>query len=578
MLSRFHVTNYALLDEVSIDFTPGLNILTGETGAGKSILIGALGLILGERATTEVIRAGVESATVEGLFEWMVDERRTLPLPDLEVRMDDGSLIIRRDITRDGRSRCTVNGSLVTVSTLKRIGEALVDLHGQHEHQSLLNPRTHIEFLDGFGDVHQERDHVAAAYRHYVDLATALKRLDEDEAATRERRELYQFQLSELRDANVTVGEDDALEREQVVLQNAERLMKAASGVYDVLSQQEDALIDRLGQVVRTLEDIGRIDPSLNEAVVGCRSVRYQLQDVASLLQTYCDRIEHDPQRLADAQDRLSLLNRLKKKYGGSLQAVCVYRDRIASELDRLGGTDVQRTALERELAAARETLTLDSRQLSDKRRRTASRLEARVVAELAELGMKKARFHVRIDWEEDPDGPVVLDGQRYRADVSGMDRVEFLLSPNPGEEVKPLVQIASGGEISRIMLALKTILAESDRIPTLIFDEVDIGIGGRIAESIGQKLRTIAQSHQVLCITHLHQVACWGDTHYIVQKRSTRGRTVTRVERLDDEGRVQEIARMLAGEKVDELAVMHAREILRRASIAGEELAVAKK
>lgn len=570
--------NYALFDELSVEFAPGLNILTGETGAGKSILIGALGLVLGERADTDTIRAGAESATVEGLFEWASDERDALSGLDSGLRPDDGSLLIRREITRDGRSRCTVNGSLVTVSMLKRIGEALVDLHGQHEHQSLLNVRTHLDLLDGFGDLRDERDRVAAAYRQYADLSAALKRLDEDEAATRQRRELYQFQVSELRAADVTVGEDESLERELAVLQNAERLVQAASAAYEALSQQEDALVDRLGQVVRTLEEIERIDPSLHEAVAGCRSARYQLQDVASSLQAYCDRVEFDPQRLAEVQDRLSLLNRLKKKYGGSLQAACEYRDRIAADLDRLGGTDVQRSTLERERDAACETLTHCARQVSDKRRRVASRLEARVVEELAELGMSKTRFRVSIEWEEAPDGPAVLDGKRYRADASGMDRGEFLLSPNLGEELKPLVQIASGGEISRVMLALKAILAESDRIPTLVFDEVDIGIGGRIAESVGQKLKTIAHSHQVLCITHLHQVACWGDAQFIVRKRSARGRTVTRVERLDDEGRVREIARMIAGEKVDDLAVMHAREMLRRASLASDEPALAKK
>jgi DNA repair protein RecN (Recombination protein N) len=565
MLTNLIVQNYALLDEVNIEFSSGLNILTGETGSGKSILIGALGLILGSRATKDAIRSGMDSATVEGLFEWKSDEPM-VPLPeDLDIEIDDRTLIIRRDVTRDGRSRCTVNGHPVTVNVLKRLGEFLVDLHGQHDHQSLLDQRTHINFLDGFGDIKRLKEQVAHAFRHFSGAARALKQLDEENLATRERRELYQFQLEELEKADVYPGEEDALEKELAVLEHAEQLIQVASTAYEALSQREDAVIDQLIQIIRSLEDIERIDVSLSEPVSNARSARYYLDDVVVFLQQYRDRIEFDPVRLDEVQERLEQLKMLKRKYGGTLKEVCVYRDRMADEINRLETADEHRAELEEALEQARKNLTAKAEKLSTARKKTASRMETRVVKELTELGMKKTRFQVHIGWHEVADGPIVIEGKSYQADASGMDHVEFLISPNQGEELKPLVHIASGGEISRVMLALKVILAESDQVRTLVFDEVDLGIGGRIAESIGQKLKLLSQSHQVLCITHLHQVACWGHTHFTVHKESSRGRTVTQINHLDQDGRVQEIARMLAGETVDDMAVTHAREILRR-------------
>lgn len=578
MLSQFRVSNYALLDEVAIQFEPGLNILTGETGAGKSILMGALGLILGDRASTEVIRTGAEGTTVEGLFEWSAGVESLAIPPDMDIKVEDGVLIIRREITRDGRSRCTVNGHLVTVSMLKRLGEMLVDLHGQHEHQSLLDARTHITFLDGYGNTGRQRERVTEAFRTYAESATALKLLDEEILAGQERRELYRYQLTELRDADVSVGEDEDLERERAVLTHAEQLIQMTSSIHEALSQDEGAVIDRLGLMIRTLEDLEQIDPKLKEAVEGSRSARYHLEEVSLFLQHYRDRIEFDPERLAEVQDRMDLLQELKRKFGRTLEDVCAYRDRIAAEMERIETADDRRALLVRELEEICKTLTDEARRLSDTRKRIADRLKNRVIQELGELGMEKTRFQVEITWQENANGPIIIDDKKYHADPSGMDRVEFLLSPNPGEDLKPLVNIASGGEISRIMLALKVILTGVDRIPTLVFDEVDMGIGGRIAESVGHKLKLLARSHQVLCVTHLHQVACWGDTHFTVKKRSTRGRTVTQINHLDEDGRIQEIARMLAGETVDDLAITHAREILRRASRPDQEPVLVKK
>ncbi len=565
MLANLRVRNYALLDEVDIEFTPGLNVLTGETGSGKSILIGALGLILGGRAASGTIRGGARSVIVEGLFEGERDPQLRNLLSEIGVDPEEDALIIRREVGRDGRNRCTINGSLVTVSVLRRLGVLLVDLHGQHDHQTLLNPRTHRDFLDGFEDVRTPKQHVAEAYRRFTDRSKALRQLEEELTATREREELYRFQLDELDQADLTPGEDEELERERAVLEHAEQLIRVASEASEALSEGEDAFVAGLVRVIRSLEEAERIDPSLGEALESVRNVRYQLDDCTDFLRRYRDRVEYDPARLEEVLDRLDLIGRLKRKYGATLKEVAAYRERIAGELDRMDTAEKRRSDLREEVEAARHELAEKAEALSDRRRQVARKLEGRVVAELAELGMGKTGFQVGIAWQETDGGPVRIDGRCFRVDGHGMDRIEFLISPNAGEALKPLASIASGGEISRIMLALKVILAESDRMPTLIFDELDIGIGGRIAESVGHRLNLLARDHQVLCITHLHQVACWGRTHFTVHKQSARGKSVTLVDHLDENGRVREIARMLAGETVDEMALSHAREMLRR-------------
>ena len=564
MLTRFHVRNYALLDEIAIDFRPGLNVLTGETGAGKSILLGALGLILGNRATSDMIRTGADTATIEALFDVAgstINDR--LPA---DIECDEGTLIIRRDVSRDGRNRCTVNGNMVTVSALKQLGNSLVDLHGQHEHQSLLDQHTHITFLDGYGDVRKLLDRTSQAFDTFEARQSELSLIDREIREASERRELYQYQLQELIEANVQDGEDAALECEAVVLSNAELLATESSGLHEMLSERENAIVDQLARVVKSLDDLVLIDPNLNEALESARTARFQLEDTASILQKYRDLVDSDPTRLAEIQDRLELLKDLKRKFGGSLQDVCNYRDRIAEEIKRISSADERRSDQAQSVETARQVLSDTAVLLSKARARVAIQLEKRVVSELSELGMAKTRFKVRITQHLSPEGPVLIEDNQYETDRSGIDSVEFLLSPNSGEDLKPLVSVASGGEISRIMLALKVILAELDRVPTLVFDEIDIGIGGRVAESIGSKLKLLSMSHQVMCITHLHQVACWGDTHFTVSKQEKKSRTITEIQSLNEGERVEEIARMLAGERVNETALTHAREILQRA------------
>lgn len=568
MLANLRVKDYALLDEVNIEFTSGLNVLTGETGSGKSILIGALGLILGGRATSESIRSGEQTAMVEGLFEWEIDQPIQNLLAEIGVEAQGRTLIIRREISRDGRNRCTINGCLVTVAVLKKLGGLLVDLHGQHDHQSLLNPKTHQDLLDGFEDIEELKLNFTDAYECFTGSSELLRELDDKLVATREKEELYRFQLDELNEAGLNLGEDENLEIERAILENAEHLIRVASDVREALSESDNAIVDGIVQSIRLLEESERIDPTLSEALEGIRGARYQLEDAVDFLQRYRDRIEYDPERLEEVSDRLNLIGQLKRKYGPTLDEVLAYRDQIAIQVGSIDTADESRTQILAEVEKARTKLTKRAENLSEGRKLIARKLECRVEEELGELGMEKTGFKVKITWQESDEGPLRIDGHNFRVDAQGMDQIEFLISPNAGEGLKPLINIASGGEISRIMLALKVILAESDRMPTLVFDEIDLGIGGRIAESVGQRLKLLARDHQVFCITHLHQVACCGRTHFTVQKQSTKGRSVTLVDQLDEDGRVQEIARMLAGETVDAMALNHAREMLRRTSV----------
>ena len=565
MLTNLRVKNYALLDKIDIEFGAGLNVLTGETGSGKSILIGALGLVLGGRGTSEVVRTGEQSAIIEGLFEGKLDEPVQLLLNEIGIDADDQILVIRRELGRDGRNRCSINGHLVTVAVLKRLGNLLVDLHGQHDHQSLLDARTHMDYLDGFNDIKEPKKKMAETYRRFIEKLEALEIIENEIAVNQDQVQLYKFQLEELNKANITTGEDENLERERLILENSEQLIHVSSVVCDALSESDNAIVDGLLKLIRLIEEKESIDPQLSEVLQGIRSARYSLDDSLEFLQRYRDRIEYDPERLEEILDRLNLISLLKRKYGSTIEELHAYRNKITKELSQMDNKDERRNRTREELESCRNELAVCGKNLSERRKNIASKLEKRVINELSELGMGKICFEVKVEWEESDDGPLCIEGRNYRVNAKGMDKIEFLISPNAGEMLKPLVNIASGGEISRIMLALKVILAASDRMPTMVFDELDSGIGGRIAESVGHRLKILSRAHQVLCITHLHQVACWGQKHFTVQKQFNHGRSATLVDNLDESGRIQEIARMLAGETVDQMALAHAREMIRR-------------
>ena len=563
MLCRLHVINYALIDDVEIEFGSGLNIITGETGAGKSILIGALGMALGMRASSEVIRTGEDRCVVEGIFELRADHPCRALLVDAGIEVAQGELILRREVLAEGRSRCYANGLAIPVRLLNALGRLLVDLHGQHDHQSLLDADRHIDFLDGFGNLGELREAVETAYHRLVALQEKLAGRQEEARRMQERRELLAFQVEEIDTAAPESEEDARLTRERSVLEHAERLIEIAVQLEMLLYQGEASIADHLGTAVRLVDEAARMDHSLKPPSEELNALRYQAEELARFFTDYAQRVEHNPERLEEITDRLELLGRLKKKYGESLEAVLAYRGHAAQDLAHSDAVDVSLNKIAAEIAEVEAEFSELCGRLSQARAKAARQLSSGIRKALGELGMPRVAFRVNLTQMEDPEGMVVRKGKRFAAGARGIDRGEFYISTNPGEEVRPLARVASGGEISRIMLALKTVLAHTDSVQVLIFDEIDIGISGRIAEVVGKRLKALSHAYQTISITHLPQIAKMADQHFSVRKGAVGKRTVTRVLTLHGEARIEELARLLGGEKISKLTMQHAREIL---------------
>ena len=567
MLKSLYVRDYALIEELEVTFGSGLNVLTGETGAGKSILIGALSMILGERASTDSVRSGARKAVIEGTFDeadtprlnGLLEENAIDPMPG-----GAGRIILRRQIT-DRQSRGFINDTPATLDVMRAVAAELIDLHGQHEHQSLLKTEKHLELLDNFGGLGELR----ATYEEHYARVTALMEERQELAARRERleekRQLYEFQIEEIDRVSPEEGEDERLNAERRKLANAEHLFEATQELYQSLYEVENAVNDRLVVARNELQDLARIDEAFEEQLAEMKSAQISVAEVASFLQDYSARIEFDPERLADIRERVQELERLKRKYGGSLEAVRAHREEIGEEYELAADFEGALSELSEQIAEAQEALSEAAHRLSEKRREVAARIEEAILNELSKLGMPKSRFEVRFSHEEDADGwihPRNGDG-RYAAFRHGMDRAEFYISTNVGEKLRPLRQVASGGEISRIMLALKTILAKSERLPILVFDEIDVGISGGIARKVGRSMHDLASYHQIIAITHLPQIAALGDEHFRVTKQVTDGRTVTQIERLEEEKQAAQVAALIGGEEVTGAALESARELM---------------
>ena len=566
MLSRLHVVNYALIDDVEAEFGPGLNIITGETGAGKSILIGALGLVLGMRASPDVIRTGEKRCTVEAVFYLNAAHPCLRHLSGMGIDADGGELIIRREVFAEGRSRCYANGTAIPARSLQALGKGLVDLHGQHEHQSLLDVDRHIDFLDGYGDLGDLRDKAAEAFSRLTDLQRRLSEAESERERLRDRRELLTFQVEEIQDASPEADEDELLAREQSVLTHAERLIESAVELENLLYQGEDSVQDRLASAGRLLEEASAMDASLASRAEELDGLRYGVEELARFFGDYAQRVEYSPERLEEVTERLELLGRLKKKYGGSLQEVLAYCEQASEELARSDEVDASLEGIRKDLDAARVTLSDLCCRLSEARGKASSRLSAGIQKTLSDLGMAGVRFEVRLARSETADGPVTWQGRRYQAGPKGIEQAEFHISTNPGEAIRPLVRVASGGEISRIMLAMKSVLARTASVQVLIFDEIDIGISGRIAEVVGRKLKDLSQTYQTVSITHLPQIAKMAERHFSVRKTTEGRRTVTRVQSLEGDARAEELAKLMGGEKISEVTLQHARELLEQA------------
>lgn len=558
MLTELYIRNLAVIEHVHVTFRKGLQVLTGETGAGKSIIIDALGLVVGGRASSDSIRHGAEKAEVEASFEL----ERGHPVWDVLRELgiegeEDEPLIIRREITANGKSTARVNGRMVNLTMLKQIGEWLVNIHGQHEHQSLLKVERHLQLLDSFGDqtLKETLKKYEELYQTYRKLHAEWKELTEVNQQNLQMLDLYRFQKEEIEKAELTVGEDECLADEKRKLANAEKLFQAVSLGYESLYGQAGGL-DAIGETMQRLESVAGVDPGQLEPLLEqIRSAYYQLEDAALQLRQYRDNIEFNPERLDEIERRLDLIASLRRKYGSTVEEILHYYERIVQKIGKMENKDERIAELENQLAPTRDKLRQAAEQLHTLRQKCAQKLAEQVERELADLNMERTRFQVKIEHEP----------EAFRLD--GCDTVEFMIAPNPGEPLRPLGKIASGGELSRIMLALKTIFARTDRIPVLIFDEVDTGVSGRAAQAIADKLLAISGDCQVFAVTHLPQVACMADAHYVVQKEVQSDQTFTEVKELDEEARVQELARMLGGVEVTETTEDHAKEMLAMAA-----------
>lgn len=569
MLQYLHITNFALIDDLELSFDTGMNVITGETGAGKSLLMQALGIAVGSRATTDLVRHQAQEAVVEALFDINdYPDQRVVRLLEESGYTPDEELLIRRVIPQTGRSRVYLNGALATVALLRRLGVELLQVYGQHEQQTLLEAEAAQQLLDRFAGLGSRVVEMQRRYTALHEVWNQLQSLTAGKDGLEARRELLHFQSDEIARAELRAGEEETLRQEKTILLNAEKLHQSVLACDQGLATGDDALTDRLGRVMTQLRDCARLDDSLSEVLDLLHSGLAQIEEAALSLRKYGERLTPNPERLEEIETRLALLSRLKKKYGGSVEAVLDQYETLSQELASLEGGEESLAALDQEVETAAEAAWLWAKELSRDRQTAARTLETKMVDELAGLGMPGATFSVRFhpsqERQADAENPF-LRGQA-RLSRKGCDQLEFFLSANPGEPLLPLVNVASGGELSRLMLALKALSVEAKEAPTLIFDEVDAGIGGGVAEVVGRRLKALSAQRQVLCITHLPQIAAFAEHAYTVVKTVTKGRTVSSAKKLSKTEHLNELARMLGGVEISTEAKRHAREMLQGA------------
>jgi len=552
MLKELKIKNLAIIDDLTVRFGSGLNVLTGETGAGKSIIVDALGLALGDRAQSDLIKSGASEASVQAFFEL----KDYSCLPDVGIDTEDG-LLLRRVISSGGKSRAYINDTMVTLQTLSAAGKSLVDILSQHEHQSLLTPEKQRTLLDSYGKLQPDQEKVGSLFHEVQALKNRLTELKEKLRERAHRLDLLKFQIREIDSASLKVGEKEALEEERKILANLTRLTELTAAAYSLLYDSEGSCAEKLAKVVSHLRDISSIDSGMEETLQIVESAMPLIEDASIALGRYRDRFDFEPGRFEAVEDRLDLLRKLEKKYGEDAGAVLAYRDAASEEMQGIESADERLAAIETELRAKEEELFRAAGKLSEKRTKAAGNIEKLISGTLRELAFSDAEFRIDIRKEQDSEG-------NFRVSAAGIDRIEFLFSANPGEPPKQLSRIISGGELSRVMLSLKSILADVDNTPVLIFDEVDAGIGGKTAGSVGKKLDLLSKKHQLLCITHLPQIASRGDVHLRIEKQEKNGRVRVEVKDLSGKDREDEIARMLSG-TVTEISRRHAGELLER-------------
>jgi DNA repair protein RecN (Recombination protein N) len=563
MLKSLHVENIALIDNIDINFEPGLNIITGETGAGKSIIIDALGSAIGEKIAADSLRKGTKKAVTECVFQINSNSDLKSYLLRNDIEDFDSSLILRKESSETGRNRAFVNDTPATNTTLLEIGNLLVDLHGQHEHQALLKTKHHINYLDAFGGYNDLLTEVEQNFNRYIILKDELNKLKQREKILSEKSDLFKFQIEEIKNVNPLRGEDGKLIQEEKLLGNSEKRFQLASEITENLYDKENSIFDNLSQSLNRFEELSRIDPKLENIRKDCEAAQVAVQEIAKFMQSYLQNVEMNPDQLAAIRERLGQFSFLKRKYSKTTDEIIAYKESIERELLLIENHETAIKDKQTEVAKQVEKLSQLCFLLSQRRQATALKLQKLVLEQLNELGMSKAQFAVNIEKVPDEKGIVELSGIHYKTSNLGIDKVEFFIVANPGEDLKPLARVASGGEISRIMLALKSSLAKVDKISVLIFDEIDNGISGRIAQAVGLSLKRLSKTHQIICITHLPQIASVGDFHYVVEKVSENESTKTLIRKLQDEEKAIEIAKLLSGESLTETQINSARELI---------------
>ncbi|WML45240.1 DNA repair protein RecN [Neobacillus sp. PS3-40] len=566
MLSELSIKNFAIIEALIISFEKGLTVLSGETGAGKSIIIDAIHLLVGGRGSAEFVRHGEEKAEIEGLFQ-LDDIHHPCFSKALEfgIEIEDGMVVIRRDISRIGKSVCRINGKLVTISTLREIGSTLMDIHGQHEHQELMDETHHLSMLDQFGinEIASSLQEYQTIFHRYEQTLHKLKHLTENDQQTAHRLDLIQFQFEEIQTANLKLNEDEELIEEKRKLSNFERIFEAIQSSYRGLQGEQKGL-DWISLVMGNLEDAAALDSAYKDVFEVVSNSFYMLEDATRLLRNDLDLLENDPHRLNEIEERLTEINQLKRKYGHTIAEIVEYAAKIEEEIETLQNKETHIDQFEKELSSLRKDLNLEARQLTDVRKKWAEKLTKLIHNELKELYMAKTVFQISFE----PIGHFTKNGN---------DKVEFYISTNPGEPLKPLSKIASGGELSRIMLALKSIFSKHQGVTSIIFDEVDTGVSGRVAQAIAEKIYKVATNSQVLCISHLPQVAAMGDTHLLISKVTKGGRTKASVTSLTEIEKIGEIGRMISGVEITDLTKKHAEELLQLAKENKEKSSISK-
>jgi DNA repair protein RecN (Recombination protein N) len=574
MLLELQIADFAIIDRLHLRLGEGFNVLTGETGAGKSIIIDALGTLRGEKTDVTFVRAGSSRARVEGVFS-LDDCPQVLPVLQEYglIEEDDGQVILAREISAEsGRSVARVNGRAVSTGVLREVGGRLLDIHGQHEGLTLFNTRTHLDMLDRLGELLPQRERVAGQVAQLRGIREELAELRRNEARRQERIEELRFLLEDVQAAKLKPGEEEELARERLVVQNAARITGLSGDAYAALYEGREGargagkpVVEAMALIAGNLDELARLDPSVATIAASASDLHYQLEDLAASLRSYRLGLDMDPARIDAIEDRLTVLRDLQRKYHADIPAIIARAASAEAEIEKLTNSSEHIAALEKREAAALDELATLAGALSERRRAVGDELARQIEGAMGDLAMPNVRFRASITHEEDPQGAPV-GGRRLAFDRNGIDRVEFMISPNPGEPLKPLAKIASGGESARLLLALKSILSRVDDVATLIFDEIEVGVGGRAGQVVGQKLWTITENHQVVCITHLPQVAAFGDAHYHIAKEVAGDRTRTSVRRLDEQERVDELASMLDGTP-SEHSRANAREIIERAA-----------